>query len=391
MTTFAVYSLSGTIWFNSVFTTGLYANFFGILAMLLFIAAFLAVADKIRSWEAWGVFFLGLVMLYFSHFSSATLFPALIIVPFAKMIEKRSDVMRYAIPTVIALFPAIVGYLAFSSFANGVLNLAAGGPALVVGGTPLSSALASVPLLSFMALETSDDVAFVILLVLLGVYVFRCVKDKQSQLFVPLAWILAIATVSVFATLPTRLAFSALLPFEMAAGFGLASVLPKAPGPLTLKRRRKGATRRWHNLKTIVVLLVLLVPVVVNSWGQFAVGDSTTSTDDYAGAQRQVYTAMYWLKDNTPQNSTYLSVTDWRFEYTKLFFNRTGNVDAISGSRAILFAARQQRDNYLIVTFFTTVGSSGSQLYSPWNAIQDSANFTLVYSNPDVKVFKLRY
>ena len=50
--TAAVYSLSATIWFSSIFNSGLYANFFGILASLFLIVAFLDAASSCRpSWR----------------------------------------------------------------------------------------------------------------------------------------------------------------------------------------------------------------------------------------------------------------------------------------------------------------------------------------------------
>ncbi len=385
----AIYTFSGTIWFNSVFTTGLYANFFGILASLFFVVAYVGVADKISSRHAWTTFILALVMLYYSHFSSITLFPAILAIPLLKLIGKRSDFKRYALPTVVTFLPAAVGFVAFHDFVSSILNLAAGGPAFIVGGTPLSSTLSSIPVLSLMALETSNDVAFVFLLVFVAVYVYKCVVSKQAMLLVPLVWLSAIALVSIFAVLPTRFAFSALLPFGLMAGYGLSAIVPKVA--TTVKKRRKGATKSWQYLKIFFVLTVLLVPVFVNSWDQFALSDALTSAGDYSNAQRMVYSAMYWLKDNTPARSTYASVTDWRFTYTDLFFGRTTNIVPVFGQKALFLIARQQHDNYLIVTFFITVQPPASTLHAPWDSIHPSANFTLVYSNSDVKIFKLKF
>ena len=44
-----VYAFSGTLWFDSVFNAGLYANFFGLLASLFLITAFIEVAANLRS------------------------------------------------------------------------------------------------------------------------------------------------------------------------------------------------------------------------------------------------------------------------------------------------------------------------------------------------------
>ncbi len=385
----AIYALSGTIWFNSVFTSGLYPNFFGILALLFFLAAFMGVADRIGSWEAWAVFLFALVMIYFSHYSSVTLFPAIIAIPLLKLGQKRSDVKRYVVPALVTLLPAAVGFLAFPSYEFSILGLAAGGAPFVVGSTPVASALSSLPVLSFMALETSNDLGFMFMLILFAVFVYRLASSRQALHFVPLVWFLALALASAVVMLPTRLAFTALLPLNLMAGYGLATLLPKMQ--VSVRERRRGSTKSWKYLQTIVILAVIMGPIVVNSWGQYALSDGLTNAGTYSKAQGDVYSAMYWLKDNTPGNSSYLAITDWRFTYTNLFFQRTTTIAPIFVETGILKAAKAYGAKYLIVTYYFTVQPPTSTQVYPWNSIQPSSNFTLLYSNDDVKVFKLTF
>ncbi len=149
--------------------------------------------------------------------------------------------------------------------------------------------------------------------------------------------------------------------------------------------------RSKRQLASALIILVFLVLTAANSWSQFAVTDALTSTADYSHAQQQVYTAMNWLKDNTPANATYLSLTDWRFTYTQLFFGRATDVQPIYVPREALAYESSKGIRYLIVTYFITTGLPPNPSLYPWNTVQPSSNFTLIYTNDDVKVFQLTF
>lgn len=387
----AIYILSGTLWFNSVFTTGLYTDFFGILALLLFLTTYIEVAGKVGSWKAWGVFLLGLMMIYFSTPSSITLLPAIAAVPFLKLVEK-SVVKPYALPSIVSLVPGVAVLVAFRGLPPNILSQT-NQLSSTVGGSFLSAGFATVPLLGFVSLAISDDLQFVFLLILTAAYVYRGIPSRRGLLLLPAVWFILLVLVSSFFALPSSIKFSALLPLEFMAGYGLFTMIPRLRVETRLvkkKKEMKKAVPVRSYAKVSLILAALLVPTVVDSWTQYAVFDASTRASASSHAQQEVYSAIYWLKDNTPANSTYISLTDWRFTYTNLFFRRTTNIVPIIGQYAILIAAKQERVRYLIVTQNVTV-SLPPTYNNPWNQVQETGNFTQVYINDDVKIFKLTY
>lgn len=385
--TTAIYSLTGTFWFNSVFTSGLYPNFFGLLAVFFFLVAYLMLAEKIRSKGAWVVFGLAVVTLYFSHYSSITIFPILLFLPLVKLAGKKTDARSYLVPSIVALAPAVVGFAFFPGAASTLLEGLFSATGIVFGGTALSGALSAIPVLSDMALEVSDDVAFVVLLVLAAICIYKTRASPKALYLTPLVWFAALIVASFASSVPERFSLEALVPLTMMAGSGFSSILPQADTSRRKTRRRgSGLGRR---VKFLIVIIVFLTPIVVNSWGQWAVTYATTETGDSAHAQQEVYNAMYWLRDNTPINSTYLSVSDWRFTYSSLFFGRTTVFYYTSNPVEALSVATQKGAQYIIVTYFVTLQLPAGSNFYPWNTIQQSANLSLVYSTDDVRIFKV--
>ena len=137
--------------------------------------------------------------------------------------------------------------------------------------------------------------------------------------------------------------------------------------------------------------MLILLTLAISSRTQVSVSDSAADTQVFGVAQQQVYSALYWLKDSTPPNSTYLSVSDPRFSYSSLIFGRVTLNGFLPYPSQALQVARQNGTEYVIVTRIV-IGEGGlaaSQL--PWNNYPSSSNsnFTLVYANPDVRIFHL--
>jgi hypothetical protein len=170
------------------------------------------------------------------------------------------------------------------------------------------------------------------------------------------------------------------------ASYGIFSLLPR----LKIQKNRRGdsnATQQYA--KVFVVLLILLVPVVIGSWGTTMVSDSLTGTQVNAGSQQDVYTSLQWMRNNTPTSSSYLSVTDWRFTYSSLLFGRTTAYYYLAAQDQAIAYARQIGAGYIIVTNVVTLSLPAVPQDFPWNTFQPSQNLTLVYSNSDVKIFQL--
>jgi len=385
LVTVTIYVLSGTIWFDSVFDAGLYANFFGILASLFFVVAFLQVSQGIRSIRSWLVFSFALFMVYLSHYSSVTVFPALLILPLVAFALGGRDVGRYLIPGVAALVPAAVALVAYTNF-PAILRLALSGPGAqtLLGHTTLSDALSALPVLGYIGLLISNDFAFVILLLLAGISVRSSIVSKKAPSLLPCMWLLSLLFVAPLNENAWRFSYEALVPLTIMAGYGISLVLP----------RRITGSGKGQKLIVALILILLLSPMVVGSWGQREVTDALTDTGTWAKTEQEVYSAMYWLKNSTPADSRYLSVTDWRFLYTDLILGRATNYTYTPEPSNGLTLANQDGDQFIVVAYYVTppsnLSSNSFQQYTLFSyEYQGSPHLSLVFSNDDVRVFEV--
>ena len=115
-----IYSFSGMVWYAGVFDSGLYPNFYGILAALFLIICVINMAEDTKSYLPWLAFIMALINAYMSHYSLLTLLPSLILLPLLRLIKTRSlldqSFRRYLIAVVITIAPAGVPlYLSKSS------------------------------------------------------------------------------------------------------------------------------------------------------------------------------------------------------------------------------------------------------------------------------------
>ncbi len=381
-----IYSLSGMIWFNSVFTSGLYANLVGMMAIFFFLVVYLRLAGNIVSFSSWVGFGLAILMVYFSHYTAISIFPAVLLIPLGKFAARSREAKSYLVPSLVALAPAGVGLAFFPGAATSLLDKLLGAPGLVTGSTALSGILSAIPFLSDMALIVSDDVAFVLLMILVAIYAYRIGFQRKALFFIPMVWFVSLLLASFASQRPERFSFEALMPVVLMAGYGLSSLVPRLDPSKGKIRRHNSSLRR--KVKSAIVLIILLTPVMVNSSAQHALVDSTTYTDVSASSQQEMYNAMYWLKVNTPANSTYLSLSDWHFTYTSLLFGRVTSLYYTSYPLQALQAAQAAGARYIIVTYVTTWLPARPNLY-PWIRIQQSVNLSLVYSNVDVRIFKV--
>ncbi|MDG7008015.1 MAG: hypothetical protein JRN06_07200 [Nitrososphaerota archaeon] len=377
----AIFFVSGTIWFASVFNAGLYANYFGILASLFLVAVVVDVIKSPGSARVWFVFLLGLVAAYFSHYTVITLLPALFVLPLAKFLKDRTDYVRYLAPAAVSVVPGAIAFLASPGLLTVVLALASGGGGNLVGSTTLSSVFAPWPVLGYMALEVLSDVGFVFLLLFAAVWVYRMPRSDNVLPFFLLAWLVSLLVASPFNVSAWRFSFEALVPLVLMAGYGVHSLLPK----LEVHRRGK-TTGHW---KVVLVLIILLSPLLVGSWGQTAASDSLTNTQLTASAQQDVYAAIQWLGNHTTSNARYLSVSDFRFTYTSLLIGRTTDYAYFAQPSVAIQAARTSGDDYVIVTNLVTLALPPDPSLFPWNNFQQSSNLTLAYSNDDVRIFQI--
>lgn len=382
----ALFVFSGSIWFDSVFNSGLYANFFGILIALFFVAILLDLSERIRSVRAWLLFAIVLVAVYFSHYTTVTLLPAILLAALVQYVKARPAFMRLLIPSLVSVAPGVIVVLASPRTIRLVLHLGEAGGGVVTGSTTLSSLFSFFPAFGYLALEVYDDIAFVFLFAFAAICVYKVLKSKSAVLLILPFWCAALLISSPQNVSAWRFSYEALLPLTLMAAYGIYSLLPR----LKIQRRRSGESNAIGQYARVgAVLFLLMAPVVVGSWGTTMVSYDVTGTQLQAQSQHSVYTALYWLKDNTPPNSTYLTVTDWRFLYSQLFFGRNSTYQYFNTEEQALAYAQQNGYGYIIVTALMTVSLNLPPQDYPWNSFQTTSNATLVYSNSDVEVFQV--
>ncbi len=381
-----VYSFSGAIWFGSVFNSGLYANFFGILVALFLLSSFLSVASAGASRSTWVVFLLSTFAAYLSHYTAVTIIGAIFLTLLLQAALSRKDARPFVAPSLVLVAPGAVVAAAYPRLVGLVFNLATQGGGSLIGATTLSDLFAPFPVLSFIALEITYDVATIILLVMAIIFAYDAVRERSAGLLLPLVWLLALLAVAPFNNSAWRFSYEALVPLTLMAGFALFSLLPKRD--LTKQRRAfGGGGRGWKG----GVLFLILLLILAGSWGERTVANVANGTDSSSLAQQQVYSAIYWLKDNTPKNSSYLTVSDWRFTYTGLMIGRQTSYQFESTPADATALAKQKGSRYIIVTNIVTTEIAPVPSLFPWNNFPSSstANLALVYSNLDVRIYKV--
>lgn len=386
LTVATLYVFSGTVWFSGVFNSGLFPNFFGILAALFLIVAAARVASAVRSPKAWVVFVLALVMAYFSHYTIVTLIPSLLVLPVLQYFRDRKQTLAYLAPAAAAVAPGLVGLAFFPSLLSKALHLAVRGGGVLSGSTALSSALSGLPVLEYTALEVYDDVGFFFLILFALVYAYRGYRSKNVMIWLPLAWLASLLVAAPRDLSAWRFSYEAVIPLTFMAAYGVFSLLPK----INRGSRRK---RSGNYLGTFVVLVLLMSPMVLGSWTTTAVANATVETSVSAQAQESVYAAFYWLKANATPGAGILSATDWRFVYTPAVIGRTTNVAPSGGCytnpHQVQEAALESNLTYIIVTRVVTCALPPSPQLYLWNTLKPATNLTLAYSNADVKIFQV--
>ncbi|MGH2638264.1 MAG: hypothetical protein ACRDF4_03110, partial [Rhabdochlamydiaceae bacterium] len=401
-----IYAFSGMIWFAGVFDSGLYPNFFGILAALFLLVAIVNVAEKNSSRILpWIVFIIALINGYMSHYTFLTLLPALVVLPLLRLGMVRNFVdanfRRYLVAAIISIVPAGIPLAVYPHLASRILFLATSGGGVQATSTFLSNTLTSFPVLSFLAVEMENDIALIVCLLLTAVFVYRFVVVSKDVLFVlPLVWFASLFIAAPFNISAWRFSYEALVPLTLMAGFALYSLLPSAfrDGAKRNKEPRKGALGSrikgrggQSQLLPLAVVVILFGTILVGSWGQAMLGDALIDTGAVSQSQNYVYQSMYWLKANTPNGSQYLSVSDWRFTYSNLMLGRLTHYEYIYNVTTALAIAKSTNSNYIIVTNIVTANVPDVSALYPWNNFptKSSGNLSLLYANQDVRIYSI--
>jgi hypothetical protein len=374
------YALSATVWFGTIYNAGLYANFYGMLASVFLIVAFAEVV-RAKSYSSWSLFIIALLNGYLSHYSTVTLLAAFLALIPLQAVLARKHLKGISLPALAAVCPSAAVVLAYPAIIQILLSAATVSNTtgqLIVGTTPLASLLVGFPALSFVATEVTDDIATLALLFFAAVYIFRIRGSRYPLTFLPIIWFIILLATAPFNTTAWRFAFEAIVPLTLMAGYGAASLVP---------RLRLGLDNRA--ILGVVVVVIVLSPVLIGSWGTQMVQAAQASGPVFPLDQEYVYQGISWLKSNTPPHANFLSVSDWRFTYTlNIAGKRTYYQYTADPAQAIQFA-KLTNSSYIIATNYVTENLPPNPNAFPWNTYPGGTNLTLVYSNPDVKVFKV--
>lgn len=397
------YSFAGPVWFGEVFNTGLYSNFYGVLATMFFIVVMIFFVSEPRKWNYWALVILATVNLLWSHYSSITVYPAMIVYAVAVYLNQKKNNNKLNLtlsltPLVVPILGAGIVALSLSHIRIVIERLfVQAGSSTVEGSTFFSSLFSGFPFLSYTALFSSDiPFLAVLILSLAGVY-FGLRRKEFSKLLVPIVWFLTLAIGSLLVSPLNQWRFSivALIPLTITSGYGIYTLIER----YALQGRsveEKGKTTEQHPIlvpwKAIVIIVITLGALFIGSWGQSVLTLGVTSNpSSYSAQQNDVYSAIMWLGNNTANGSNYLSVSDWRFEYTILFNNHSTYYNPASDLPSAISLANYYKCSYIIVTNLMSGYPAPQYGETPWQTFPHSSadNATLVYSNADVEIFQV--
>lgn len=306
------YSLTGFVWFGMVFVSGLYVNFYGVLASLLLIVATKDfIARKVRAWSL-VLLSLALVNAFLSHYTILLIVPPLVAFALARSRSERVF-GRGLLASMMLLVPLGIGALLYQGLISTLFGFLGGG-ATFLGGTWLSQRI-PLPSLSYMVAEVNNDWLTAFLLVpAFTIFVAMLARKPSSERLLLLGWFLVAIGAVPFALISWRFAFVALVPLILMVGPILS--LPIQGIKLKFPKRLSDPLP----LNAVGIMALMFFPVFIPSWSSTAL---VAPFADVQQADQQIadYEAMRWMSRNIPgiQGKMSLSVTDWRFIYSPLF------------------------------------------------------------------------
>lgn len=395
-----IYAFTGMVWFNVVFDSGLDSNFYGILAILFFIVCLLIYFDSPKKLSSWIILILGFVNLAMSHFSVVTAFPAIAVYVLFRILSSKTKItsaIKYGLPLFLIAAGSGGILLLFPKISTTFVSVFRPGGNYVTGSTFLSNVLYGAPFLSYLALFVFD-IPFVALMVLTVISLYFALRRREFIAFsLPFVWFLSLAIGNISPGEAWRFSIVAIVPLTIIAGYGIYCLLERFGGKIKVRVAKSARSPASSSLrspslwKVALILLITIVPLVIGSWGEQMVVNSLTNTSTASQQQTYVYNAIIWLGNNTPNDSSYLATSDWRFTYTDVLIGRETFYDNVSTPSAAILAATNDADQYIIVSQWIVGNTPPAPGQDPWSNFPHSTtqNLTLVYTNPDVEIFSL--
>jgi len=385
-----LYVSTGFVWFGSVFDAGLYANFYGILSILLLFALVPVVLMQPRSPGVWVALVLAVGSGYFSHYSYVTVIPALVALPIALFaLERRVSLPALAIPAVLVI-PGAVAVLLRPDLASLLVQFVqAQGGGNVAGDTSLSGYLAGWPVLRYVVVEIADDIGAIVSLALAALGVYVAVRSKNPAVWMLVVWLLAILVVAPFTEAAWRFSYMALVPITMIGALGIDSLVPNTE-ERALRQRSKMRGRRSDGRYRLGLLGVLFLLLVVNSWSWQLLGDALSNGGANNQTQHGVLMAMRWMNATTPRGSLVVSVTDSDYNYFQLLYGRASGYAPLATPDQVVAASTSSGvPTYVVLTKVGTV-TAPAPSQNPFNLYPNDTLFQLQYNQSGVLVYKLK-
>jgi len=384
-----LYVTTGFVWFGSVFDAGLYANFYGILSILLVFALVPTVLSQPRNPGLWLAFLVAVGSGYLSHYSFVTIIPALLALPIVVFaLERKVSPRTIVIPALVVL-PGIIGAVLRPDLVGLLVQFVeAQGGGNITGDTSLSQLLAGWPVLRYVAVEIANDLATIVTMGLAALGFYVAVRSKNPLLLIVLFWLLAILFVAPFSENAWRFSYMALLPLLIVAAAGFDSLSPK-PDDGAFKRRSKLRAREDYGRYRTGLIGIVFLLLVVNSWSWALVADAVSNGNANNETQNGLLKAMYWMNATTPPGSQVVSITSSYFNYYQLLYGRaSGYAPLAPPDEVVASAANSKVPTYVVLTQIGTVTAPDSS-QNPFMLYPKDSRFHLQYNDTGVVVYKL--
>jgi hypothetical protein len=384
-----LYVSTGFVWFGSVFDAGLYANFYGILSILLLFALIPAVLKQPRRPGVWVALVLAVGSGYFSHYSFVTVIPAIVALPFAiYLAEGKVSLPSLAVPAVVVV-PALLAFALRPDLVSLLIQFVqAQGGGNVKGDTSVSGYLAGWPVLRYIVVEIADDVGAVVTLLLAALGVYLGVRGKNPAVWVLVVWLLAILAVAPFTETAWRFSYMALLPLVIVAALGFDWLIPQPPDR-ALRQRSKMRAKADYTRYRQGLLVVTFLLLFVGSWSWQLLGDSASNGSANNQTQHAVLAAMKWMNATAPPGSQVVSVTDSDYNYYQLIYGRASGYAPLATPDSVVQAsAGSAVPTYVVMTAVGTVAVPDPS-QNPFHLYPKDSRFKLQYNQSGVLVYEL--
>jgi len=385
-----LYVSTGFVWFGSVFDAGLYANFYGILSILLLFALVPVVLKQPRSPGVWVALALAVGSGYFSHYSYVTVIPALVALPIALFVfERKVNLPALAIPAVVVL-PGVVAALLRPDLVTLLVQFVqAAGGGNVLGDTTVSRYLSGWPVLRYIVVEFADDLGAIVTLALAALGVYAAVRSKTPLVWMLIVWLLAILVVAPFSETAWRFSYMALLPLLVVASVGFDSLVPDTEDR-GLRQRSKMRARRDYGRYRLGFLAIVFLLLVVDSFTWQVLDDAASNGAASNQTQHALLAAMQWMNATTPRDSLVVSVTDADYNYFQLLYGRaSGYAPFATPDQVVAASAGSAEPTYVVMTAVGTAPLLNSSL-NPFALYPGDSRFQLEYNQSGVLVYELK-